>query len=81
MPPEPQITPAQLSSRFQAVAVIVTIVALAWGFFMWVLPEWVVKAVYWLVDALFSIVVLYFVAYWSRWKTIPPFLQRKRDSN
>lgn len=81
MPPEPEITPPQLSSRFQAFAVIVTIVILAWCFFMWFLPEWVVKGVYWLFNALFSVVVLYFFAYWWRWKTIPPFLQRRRNSN
>lgn len=74
MPPELPNTPAQLSSRFQVVAVIATIVTLAWCFFVWFLPEWVVRAVDWFFDALFSIVVLYFVAYWWRWRTIPPFL-------
>jgi ABC-type nickel/cobalt efflux system permease component RcnA len=74
MPPEPPNTPAQVSSRFQAVAVIVTVVTLAWVFFMWFLPEWVVRTVYWFFDAFFSVVVLYFVAYWWRWRTIPPFL-------
>ncbi len=76
MPPDPEIAPAQLSGRFQAVAVIVTVVTLAWGFFMWVLPEGVVKAVYWFFDALSSVVFLYIVAYWWRWRAIPPFLLR-----
>jgi len=80
MPPAPRIA-TQLSSRFQALAVIVTIIGLAWIFFSVVLPEWVVKSVYWSFDALFSVAVLYFVGYWWRWKTIPPFLQRNRNSN
>jgi ABC-type nickel/cobalt efflux system permease component RcnA len=76
MPPEPPNIPAQLSSRFQAVAVIVTVVALAWGFFMFFLPAGVVKAVHWFFDALSSVVLLYFIAYWWRWRAIPPFLSR-----
>jgi ABC-type nickel/cobalt efflux system permease component RcnA len=64
----------QLSSRFQAVAVIAATVTLAFIFSSWFLPERVVKAVYWFFDALFSAVVVYFVAYWWKWRTIPPFL-------
>jgi hypothetical protein len=81
MPPEPPNTPAQLSSRFQAVAVIATIAVLAWCFFMFILPGSVVKWVSWSFNALLSAVILYFVAYWFRWKTIPTFLQRNRNSN
>jgi hypothetical protein len=76
MPPEPPNTPAQLRSKFHAVVVIVTVVTLGWSFFVWVLPEEVVKTVYWFVDALFSVVVLYSVAYWWRWRAIPPFFRR-----
>jgi hypothetical protein len=52
-----EIAPVQLSGRFQAFATIVTIVVLAWCFFMFVLPERVVKTVYWLFEALFSVAV------------------------
>jgi hypothetical protein len=74
MPPVPPNSPAQPSSRFQAVAVIVTVVTLACVSFMRVLPEGLVKAVDWFFDALSSVVICYFVAYWWRWKAIPPFL-------
>jgi ABC-type nickel/cobalt efflux system permease component RcnA len=76
MPPEPPNTSLQLSSRFQAAAVVAATVTLAFIFSRWFLPERVVKAVDWFFDALFSAVVVYFVAYWWKWRTIPPFLRQ-----